>query len=778
MDHVKVADFGLLKDLGEVDCSLVGGLTPIYAPPEVFDGRPSMYSDQYSLAVMYQELLTNTRPFSGRTIAQLATQHVHNAPNLNPLPACDRPCVARALEKTPERRFESCTAFVERLLDPRSGTSVAVKAPSQTEERKVGPVEDLPSLDQCDVHDQSTKQTHALVVALGGTGADCLANLRARLEPLGAGSAFKLHSVLFDTDAAATHAAMVAETTDNASKCRVVHTEIQSAQQYRRRGTDRLKSISRRWIYNIPRNQLTGGMRPLGRLALVDHGQEVLETLREAVEELKSSIGSGARARVYVTGSLTGGTGSGMYIDVVYLLRHLLDSYELENLSILSFLTTNRFQGDPSRPLSLHATRAGLSEIAYFLKPDSSYPGDPGAGWPSVPAARTPLRDAYVVAPADIPGAPSPVESVVNYIWNASTACGKWLDQGRESQTDSVALPSIRTMNAIRIGDPQGRQTNLIAQSIVNELLLRWLGNPKDSKENALDLSKRIVRRCYLDQQSMHNVTLQWIGHTQSDRRTELMEQLKTLDPTDLKNDNRVRTQLANWLTRTFNEDRIDVAADQIVSQLQREITLRMQDQRASFSVVLAGIADLRSHASKLERQLLDAASNELTKLEIAARNTSKQYHEESQGPLSRLRHACDVGEQLLSVFAYRLAASVASKFEGRLDDLTELYSDSSARIAHAIKTNTDDLPKTNDPLSVYADLPGDPLLPIIVELHDLAAPIHLPHLIVSPSTIDTDTFLRDLTGIAIKPVTQFLDGSMAESKSTTHVGTTDAAIG
>src|SRR6056297_405050 len=122
--HVKVGDFGLLKDLREVDHSVVGGLTPIYAPPEVFDGRPSMNSDQYSLAVMYQELLTGTRPFSGRTIAQLATQHVHSAPNLEPLPPSDRPIVARALEKDPQRRHESCKALIEALRNPHARLSI------------------------------------------------------------------------------------------------------------------------------------------------------------------------------------------------------------------------------------------------------------------------------------------------------------------------------------------------------------------------------------------------------------------------------------------------------------------------------------------------------------------------------------------------------------------------------------------------------------------------------------------------------------------------------
>ena len=39
--RVKVADFGLVKDIHDATASLMGGLTPLYAPPEVFDGRPS-----------------------------------------------------------------------------------------------------------------------------------------------------------------------------------------------------------------------------------------------------------------------------------------------------------------------------------------------------------------------------------------------------------------------------------------------------------------------------------------------------------------------------------------------------------------------------------------------------------------------------------------------------------------------------------------------------------------------------------------------------------------
>ena len=77
--HAKVGDFGLLKDLEQTCASLVGGLSPAYSPPELFDGQANRHSDQYSLAIVYQEMLTGARPFLGRTTAQLAAQHMHSS---------------------------------------------------------------------------------------------------------------------------------------------------------------------------------------------------------------------------------------------------------------------------------------------------------------------------------------------------------------------------------------------------------------------------------------------------------------------------------------------------------------------------------------------------------------------------------------------------------------------------------------------------------------------------------------------------------------------------
>src|SRR5439155_23979367 len=94
---------------------LLGGVTPLYAPPETFGGRISETSDQYSLAIVYQELLTGQRPFSGKNVRQLAQQHLQEEPELRTLPEVERPVVARALSKDPTKRFPNCLAFVRAL---------------------------------------------------------------------------------------------------------------------------------------------------------------------------------------------------------------------------------------------------------------------------------------------------------------------------------------------------------------------------------------------------------------------------------------------------------------------------------------------------------------------------------------------------------------------------------------------------------------------------------------------------------------------------------------
>jgi serine/threonine protein kinase len=141
-DHVKVADFGLADTAQSEDCARAAsdpakGLTPLYAAPERFRGLITPSSDQYSLALVYQELLTGSLPFDGTNRHQLILQHASRDPDLSLLPAGDRPAVTRALSKEPARRFPSCTEFVRALTSgPAPGAEGEAPAAGGAEVRR------------------------------------------------------------------------------------------------------------------------------------------------------------------------------------------------------------------------------------------------------------------------------------------------------------------------------------------------------------------------------------------------------------------------------------------------------------------------------------------------------------------------------------------------------------------------------------------------------------------------------------------------------------------
>jgi serine/threonine protein kinase len=116
MGHVKVGDYGLVCRLDGNNAGAARGLTPKYVAPEVLRGTVDARSDQYSLALVYQEMLTGTFPYTGRTPQQMMLAHVSAMPDLMPLPECDRAAVSQALAKKPDDRFGSCQEFIHALL--------------------------------------------------------------------------------------------------------------------------------------------------------------------------------------------------------------------------------------------------------------------------------------------------------------------------------------------------------------------------------------------------------------------------------------------------------------------------------------------------------------------------------------------------------------------------------------------------------------------------------------------------------------------------------------
>jgi serine/threonine protein kinase len=166
--HVQVGDYGLVSRLDANKGADNRGLTPRYAAPEVLRGQIHTRSDQYSLALVYYELLTGAFPFTARNVQLMMMQHLGAAPNLGALPEADRGPVGMALSKQPESRFTSCGAFVRALIGagrPAGGNLLVTPAPRFTTRTGAAgdPTQGPTGSDETARHDMPTVATPAPV---------------------------------------------------------------------------------------------------------------------------------------------------------------------------------------------------------------------------------------------------------------------------------------------------------------------------------------------------------------------------------------------------------------------------------------------------------------------------------------------------------------------------------------------------------------------------------------------------------------------------------------
>src|SRR5207244_941385 len=113
--HLQIADFGLLELFWNSAVDMVLQCNARYSAPEIFDKQISRGCDQYSLALIYKEMLTGTVPYRSHLDKRGAANAKSRKIDLDVLPAFDRDVLARALETDPRKRYGSCTEFIEAL---------------------------------------------------------------------------------------------------------------------------------------------------------------------------------------------------------------------------------------------------------------------------------------------------------------------------------------------------------------------------------------------------------------------------------------------------------------------------------------------------------------------------------------------------------------------------------------------------------------------------------------------------------------------------------------
>jgi serine/threonine protein kinase len=477
-NHVKVGDFGLAKLLEGIRATVTGGVTPVYAAPETFEGWVSRYSDQYSLAIVFQELLTGTRPFNGANTRQLLMQHINGTPELGPLPVADRSIVARGLSKKPEDRWPTCAEMIQALrhsgISPptptprhtptsiprtgqptgnmdsvmatrmatggsgRLGTDPSVQTKAQTPQpgtlpplvkpagngsnstpmpsgtaaggRLVTPfATNLPNpsntLQRAAVFQTGRMGSlgiappekngdgvlfPALVVAVGQTGRRLLESLKLVIRDR-FGHPDKLPHIRYlyiDTDLDSSSETPSSDDPAQLAPREIVAAKLNRPAHYLQ--SESLPSVDH-WmptglLYKLTRTpESSGGVRAFGRLALFDNYRLIAQRVRQEIEtfltdeslaQTDKHTGLGLRTnrpRAYILAGLTGGTGSGMFIDLAFLIRHELRQIGYLKPEVVGLFFVPPADKTSSRNASLGNTYAALTELHHFQAKKTRY---------------------------------------------------------------------------------------------------------------------------------------------------------------------------------------------------------------------------------------------------------------------------------------------------------------------------------------------------------------------------------------------------------------------
>ncbi len=518
-DRVKVADFGLVRDLAKQSgVGTAGGISPVYAAPETFANKVSKHSDQYSLAVVYVELLTGLKPFKGKNIRQLAMQHMTEAPDLAALPESDRLAVAKALAKNPEERYPSNLAFVRALTGrtdntstsipvtrthrpgntsaatyeadrsaatpPPLGRTISAKLPAALR-REIG------DLAQLTFGNDEGVLRPAILIGVGSFGRRALQQVRCRLldrvGPLAHVPCLRF--LYLDPDPDATDKALSAPPDIALHSEHIFLTPLQPVTNYRRRQLDQLMEwLPREKLHAIPRSLRVDGSRSLGRLSFCDHYLRFMTRLRNEIgtcthpETLsQSAVRSGLAVRgkapaVYLFVSASGGT-SGSVMDLGYAVRRSLEKMGLPEATVTCFVLTGAPEDPNSPPDELANIFATLTELNHYSDPDvifnAQYGGPEG---PVIEGRGLPFTATYLLPMA----ARTPeafrdcVAHLAGYVsYDLTTPLGHGLERVRRTPPPAGRTP-FRGFGTFGVWYPRGLLLRSAARQIATDIVRGW----------------------------------------------------------------------------------------------------------------------------------------------------------------------------------------------------------------------------------------------------------------------------------------------------------------
>ena len=167
-----------------------------------------------------------------------------------------------------------------------------------------------------------------------------------------------------------------------------------------------------------------GGIRQMGRFMLMERVQDVYGAIMNAVDSLQHVMSHGQPINIHILAGISGGTGSGCFIDVCYLVRSVLESMGIRDSKLFGYfflpdvvISKCSVRGDFVRECTSRGNGyAALKELDYLMDlpaADDWFDQRYQNGL-TIHTQRSPVDLCYLVSATDVEG---------NVPYNAYTHC-------------------------------------------------------------------------------------------------------------------------------------------------------------------------------------------------------------------------------------------------------------------------------------------------------------------------------------------------------------------
>nr|WP_309696334.1 tubulin-like doman-containing protein [Armatimonas sp.] len=367
--------------------------------------------------------------------------------------------------------------------------------------------------------------SRSLLIAVGGTGHKILLDVRQRMIQK-YGSLDKLPIVSFlllDTDQAIfgkNPNYSDAANLDNADK---IHCSVHGVEQLRR--NLREYPHLRDWL--DPRtlsgdiHQGAGAVRARGRLAYFWNYDTIARRIEEEYTEItkdaskalaiKNGLQVSEGVTVYIVGSLLGGTGSGMFLDLAYTVKELLkDQRMLEIIGIFGIPPNTSAVSVDNRPNAY----ASLLELNHYTDSASAFTAQYKPDQPGIENADPPFRYTYLVdtssPAANLGSVDKMVEMVGHSVFLDLTSEFQRqkksnrdnFDQFLTTPDDLGCAQNYLAMGLAAVHFPKDKVLHACASRLARQILTRWT-EPLARVSNVGAFAEQEIGRLGLDMENI-----------------------------------------------------------------------------------------------------------------------------------------------------------------------------------------------------------------------------------------------------------------------------------